>query len=132
MNSLWAKIPQGRVKFKLGNLVSITKLSLKFSKLYEQTFSTEMLRFAKVIHRVPQPVYELTDLQDRPIEGQFYNYVLFKVTVSQQPEFEIDKIVRTLNKGSVKHLVKWRRYDEEFKYMKTATAIQKVKCIVFT
>ena len=61
MNTLWAKIPQRRVKFKLGDLVRITKVSITkekitFAKGYEQTFSTEIFRFAKVIQRVPQTV----------------------------------------------------------------------------
>jgi len=80
MNSLWAKIPQGSVKFKMGVLVRITKEKVKFAQGYEQTFSTEIFRIAKVIRRVPQPVYELRDLQNRTIEGQFYNYELVKVT----------------------------------------------------
>jgi len=66
MNSLWAKIPQGRVKFKVGDLVRITKEKVRFSKVYGQTFSTEIFRVAKVIERAPQYVYELTDLQGRP------------------------------------------------------------------
>jgi len=40
MNSLWANIPQGRVKFKVRDLVRITKEKVKFAKGYEQTFST--------------------------------------------------------------------------------------------
>ena len=40
MNSLWAKIPQGNVKYKVGDLVRITKEKVKFAKGYEQTFST--------------------------------------------------------------------------------------------
>jgi len=60
MNSLWAKIPEGRVKFKVGDLVRITKEKVKCAKGYEQTFSTEIYRVAKVIQRVSQPVYKLT------------------------------------------------------------------------
>jgi len=81
MNNLWAQIAQRRVKFKV---VKITKEKVKFAKGYEQTFSTEIFRVVKVIKRMTQLVYELSDLQDRPIEGQFYNYELFKVTVSTQ------------------------------------------------
>ena len=114
MNRLWAKIPQGRVKFKVDDLVRI-KLKVKYAKGYEQTFSTQIFPVANVIQRVPQPVYELTDLQDRPTEGQFYNYELIKVTVSPQTEFEIHKIVHTRNKDGIKqHFVKWRGYDETF------------------
>ena len=82
MNSLRSKIPEGRTKFKVGDPVRITKEKVKFVKGYEQTFSTEIFRVVKVIQRVPQPVYELSDLQARPIEGQFYNYELVKFTVS--------------------------------------------------
>jgi len=71
VNSLRAKIPHGRVKFKVDSLVRITKQKVAFAKGYEQTFSTVIFRVVKVITRVPQPVYELSDLQDRGIEGQF-------------------------------------------------------------
>ena len=49
MISLWANIPKGRVKFKVGDLVRITKEKVKFAKGYEETFSTEIFRVAKVI-----------------------------------------------------------------------------------
>ena len=41
--------------------------------MYEQGFSTEIFWVFNVTQIVPHPVYELTDLQDRPIEGLFYN-----------------------------------------------------------
>jgi hypothetical protein len=70
---------------------------------------------AKVIHRKPQPVYKLTDLQDWPIEGKFYNYELVKVTLTPDTEFQIDKIVSTRNKNGIRqHLFKWKGYDETF------------------
>ena len=50
MNSLWAKIPQGNVKYKVGDLVRITKEKVKFAKCYEQTFST----FVKEIIFAPE------------------------------------------------------------------------------
>jgi len=84
INILNAKIPQGRVKFKVGDFVRITKEKVKFVKGYEQNFSKEIFRVLKVVPRVPQTVYELSDLQDRPIEGQFYNYELVNVVVSPQ------------------------------------------------
>ena len=127
MDNLRSKFPQGRVKFKAGDPVRIKKGNLKFAKGYEQTFSTEIFRVVKVIQRMPQPVYELSDMQDRPIEGQFYNYELVKVTVSPQTEFQIDKIVRTRDRGGIKqHLVKWRGYDETFNSWVDATDIKRI------
>ena len=56
MNSLWVKTPQGRVKYKVGYLVRITKEKVTYVKGYKQTIITEIFRFFKVIQRVPHPV----------------------------------------------------------------------------
>ena len=88
MNSLRAKIPQGRVKLKVGDFVRITKENVRFAKTYEQNFITEMFQIFKVIQRMPQRVYEHSDLQARPIEGKLYNYDLVKVTVSTKQGFK--------------------------------------------
>jgi len=127
MNSLWAKILLGRVKFKVGDLVKITKEKVKFAKRYKKTFSTEIFLVAKVGKRVPQPVCELTDLQERPIEGHFYNYELVKFTVLPQTELQLDKIVRTRNKNGIKrHFAKWREYEETFNSWINFTDIKKI------
>jgi len=44
---------------------------------------------------VSQPFYELSDLQDRIIEGQFYIYECAKLPVTTQTEFGIGKITLT-------------------------------------
>ena len=75
---------------------------------------------------MPQPVYQLSDLQDRGIEGKFYNYEFVKVTVSPETEFQIDKIVRTRNTNGIKHLVKWKGYDETFNISVNASDIKKI------
>jgi hypothetical protein len=91
----------------VGDLVRITKERVKFAKGYEQNFSTEIFRIVEVIQPMRQPVYELSDLQSRLIEGQFYNYELVKVTVSPQTELQIDKILRTHKKDGInQHLIK--------------------------
>jgi hypothetical protein len=61
------------------------------------------------------PVYELSGLHARLIDGQFYNYEHVNVTILNEKEFQIDRIVRTRNKGGIKqHLIKRRGYDETF------------------
>ena len=94
---------------------------------YEQSFSNEIFRVIKFILRVPQPGHELSDMQDRSIEGQFYSYELVNVTVSLRTGFQIDKIVRTRNNNGIKqHLVKWRGYDETFNSWVKVTVITKI------
>ena len=51
INILNAKIPQGRVEFKVGDFVGITKEKVKFAKYYEQNFSKEIFRLVKVVAR---------------------------------------------------------------------------------
>ena len=76
---------------------------------------------------MPQPAYELSDLQDRHVEVQFYNYELVKVTVSPETEFQIDKIVGTRNNDGIKqHVVVWREYDATFNSWINATDIKKL------
>jgi hypothetical protein len=74
-------IPWGHVKFKVGDLLCITKEKLQFATGYVQKFSTEIFHVVKAIKCTSQPVYKMTDLQSRLIEGQFYNYEHVKVTV---------------------------------------------------
>jgi hypothetical protein len=46
----------------VGDFVRITKEKVKFAKGYEQSFSTVIFQAVKVIQRMPQTVYELSDL----------------------------------------------------------------------
>ena len=109
------------------DLVRITKEKVKFAKGYDQNFSTDIFQVVKIIRRVPQPVYELSDLQDRPIDGQFYNYEFVKVTVSPDTEFQIDKLVHTRKNGDIKqHLVQWKGYNEKFNTWVNASDMKKI------
>jgi len=85
INSLRAKISQSHVKFNVGDLVRITKVKVSFAKGYEQTLSTEIFRTVKNIHRVPQSVYELSDLQERLIEFSFTITSLSKLLYRKNP-----------------------------------------------
>jgi len=90
-----------------------------------------MFRVVKVIERVPQAVYKPSDLQERPVEDLFYNYELVKIAISPETWFQIDKIVRTRNKGRIKqHLVKWKGYDDTFKSWANVTDIKEIYWII--
>jgi hypothetical protein len=67
-------------KVSSSNIYSVWR---KVNSLRAKIFS---FRVVNVISRMPQPVYELSDLEDRGNEGQFYNYELVKVTVLPETE----------------------------------------------
>jgi hypothetical protein len=73
--------------------VRISKEKMKFAKGYEQNFSTEIFRIAKVIERRPRPVYEVVDLNETSIVGQFYQEELTPVRISKRTVYKIHKIL---------------------------------------
>jgi len=104
-----------RAKFRAGQHVRISKEKMKFAKVAEQNFSTEIFRIAKVIERRPRPVYELKDLNDTPIDGQFYQEELTPVRVTRRTVYKINKILdKRIRRGSLEYLVRWRGYSKDF------------------
>ena len=118
---------QKPVRFSVGQTVRISKEKMKFAKGFEQSYSTEVFKICKVIRRVPQPLYEIEDLQGTPIEGQFYNEELTPVLVTKQTEFKIDKILkqRTRN-GRREYWVKWKGYGPQFNSWILASSLKKL------
>jgi hypothetical protein len=79
-----------------------------FAKGSEQNFSTEIFKIIKVIRKSPRPVYEMEDLHQTPIDGQFYAEELTPVRISKRTTLETDKIVcRRVRRGILEYLFKW-------------------------
>jgi hypothetical protein len=71
-------------KYSVGQYVSISKEKMRFAKGAEQNYSTEIFHITKVIRRRPRPVYELQDLNNTPIDGQFYQAEPVPVRISKR------------------------------------------------
>jgi len=61
-----------KVKYSAGQHVRISSEKIMFPNGAEHNFSTAIFPIAKVIERRPRSVYELEDLNETPIQGQFY------------------------------------------------------------
>jgi hypothetical protein len=115
MNDKRKRIRTVRPKFKVGQMVRISKEKMKFAKGYEQNFSTEIFRISKVIERSPRPVYELEDVNKTPIDGQFYQEELTPSSVTSHTQYKIDKILeKRVRRGITEYLVRWRGYSKDF------------------
>jgi len=78
---------------------------MKFAKGGEKYFFTEIFRITKVIERRPRPVYELEDINKKPIERQFYGEELTPVRISKETTYKIDKILdKRVRLGSKEYL----------------------------
>lgn len=88
-------------KFKVGDIVRISKIKGTFEKGYQANWSTELFRVVKVIKT--QPVtYLIADLEGDVLTGSFYEYELKKTKYPN--EYLIEKI---LKRRGDRVLVKW-------------------------
>ena len=71
--------------------VRIGKEKLKFAKVGEQNYTTEIFRIPKVVRRAPRPVYELQDLLGKHIDGQFYAEELSPVLDTKATTYAVEK-----------------------------------------
>jgi hypothetical protein len=71
-------------KFSAGQHVRISREKMRFSKSSEQNISTELFLVTSVIKKRPRPVYDLEDLNNTPIDGEFYQEELVPVRISKR------------------------------------------------
>jgi hypothetical protein len=102
-------------KYSVGQHVSISKERMRFAKGANQKYSKEIFRVTNVIKRRTRPFYELQDLNETPIDGQFYQEVLVTVRNSKRQEYKTHKILRKRTRHGIrKVLVHWKVYPFTF------------------
>jgi hypothetical protein len=96
----------GKHKFKVGDIVRISKAKHLFEKGYMPNWTTELFKIHKV--NITNPVtYLLEDMRGQPISGGFYEAELQKT--KQEDVFLIERILRKKGK---KMYVKWLGLDK--------------------
>jgi hypothetical protein len=88
-------------KFKVGDVVRISKQKTVFTKGYTQSWSHELFKIRKVQTTIP-PTYLLKDYQNNPISGGFYEPELQKSKLADI--YFVEKIIK---RSGNKILVKW-------------------------
>jgi len=110
----WRPVDRGvrvaTAKFRDGQYVRISKEKMIFAKFAESNFSTEIFRIVKVIHRRPRVIYELEDLNGKPIDGQFYQEVLSRLRITSRTTYRIDKILDKRARRGI--LSRWQGYSQ--------------------
>jgi hypothetical protein len=111
MNNIKTRVV--KPKYNLGQHVWISKEKMRFAKGSEQNYITKIFLVTKVIKRWPRPVYKLQDLNNTPIDGQFYQEELVAVRVTKK-EYKIDKILRKRTRHGIREvLVHWKVYPTD-------------------
>lgn len=98
-------------KFKINDIVRISKYKNIFKKGYEQNYTTEIFYINNIFKTNPI-TYELRDYNDEIIKGKFYEQELVKYD-KQDNEYEIEKVIKKeTHNGKIKYFVKWKGYPE--------------------
>lgn len=100
------KNPDKLPKFRVNDIVRISKIKGKFQKGYLANWSTELFKIKKVLNTVPR-TYMLYDLNEEPITGSFYEEEIRKTKFPDT--YLVEKILK--RKGN-KVLIKWLGFDK--------------------
>ena len=97
-------------RFNVGDNVRIHKWKNKFSRGYNQSFTTEIFKVVKILDHLPVTMYTLSDLNDEKIKGNFYPEEMSLVTGDI---FIVEKVLREKTENKSKWVfVKWEGYPE--------------------
>ena len=97
--------------FKVGDRVRLNKKHRPFKKGYLPGWTEEVFLVTKVRLDGNVPVYRISEWDDTPIKGTFYEEDLQKVTVTDDDLFRIDSIVKR-KKDTV--LVRWKGWPAKY------------------
>ena len=109
------KLPMGlggniNFKFRLGQSVRISRLRTGLSKAYDGTFSNEVFQIIARRHTRP-PSYELKDIKNSVVEGQFYEPELIAANDREDQEYMVNNVIRRFTDPKTKKrmaIVNWR------------------------
>lgn len=115
-----------RCKYKVGDLVRISKEKKVFGKGYENGYTVEIFRIARVSTTRNPVVYYLEDLKKEAIDCFFYEEELTRVQKNLlDDEFEIAEILDSRGKGKNKQvLVRWAGYADKFNSWIKASSVK--------
>lgn len=102
------KFPLKRSKFKVGDIVRISKFKAVFEKGYTPNWSTELFEIYRVCNTLPT-TYELKDEDGNPISGKFYQEELQK---TEFPSIYLVEKVISKNPRKKTMKVKWLGIDK--------------------
>ena len=127
--ALWERLYKRRLrankpkpKFKVGDPVRLNKKHRLFKKAYMPGWTEEVFLVRRVIRGVV-PVYKISEWDEKPVEGSFYEQDFQKVHVSSDALFRIDKVLKR-KKGQL--LVKWKGWPDKYNSWILNSALKKL------
>ena len=98
-------------RLSVGDTVRLSKARKTFSRGYTPNWTTEVFLVTRVLTRERPVVYRIKDMNDKVIDGTFYERELQKVTPTDV--YSVEKVLRRCY-GGRQLLVKWVGYPDSF------------------
>lgn len=102
-------------KFKIGDIVRISRIRKPFQRYYSEHWTNELFLIKKRQMKQNVPSYKLTDYSGEEILGSFYEKELQKVLVDENTTYNIEEVKKTRTKnGRRESLIKWMGWPEKY------------------
>ena len=102
-------------KFKVGDVVRLSKIPGTYDKETDKKWTDELFTITTRALNQGIPKYEVKDFANDPIIDKFSSDELQKVTVGQDTQYDVDKILRKRKKrGRTQVLVHWVGWPSKF------------------
>lgn len=120
--------PLKKPKFKVGDIVRISRARELFEKKHMAGFTEELFKVARVDTFQSPHIYELKDLNGEDILGSFYHHELSRVTKNlEDTEFIVEKVLQKRGSGKkTEYYVKWVGYNNSFNSWIKASSLKDV------
>ena len=106
-----------KFKFDIDDIVKIANLGSKFTRIRDETFSTELFKIISRTIKNNLEKYKIKDFNNEVIVGSFYKDQLVHshATTSKEKEYKVEKIIKKRTRNGLKEiLVKWVDYGKKF------------------
>ena len=102
-------------KFEVGDYTRLAKRKQTFEKGYETNFTEEIFKVVSRERHQHKNIYTVVDLDEKPVEGTFYEAELSKVILTDRPFHAISRVLRQRKyKGRTQYLVRWKGYGPAY------------------
>lgn len=108
--------PKRPVKYKVGQMVRISRAKGAFEKSYVAQWTEEIFFISKISTTRTPHVYELKDQAGEKIDGIFYEQEINPVNKDlEQQEFIVEKVLKRRGRGkNAEVFVKWSGWPDKF------------------
>ncbi len=121
-------VTSAKYNFKVGDKVRIDAERHAFARAYDEGWTREIMTVASRKLKNSLPVYYLKDFEGEEITGQFQENELRKVVENDNPEYLIDKVLKTRKvNGKTENLVTFLGWAPKFKRWLPASQVRDLK-----